>query len=117
MTGVQQTCGGFAARRWWQMLCLAWVAALLTLAGCSDSPQQEPQISVQPSDTAAVVGQAATFSVVASGPDIAYQWQLSSDAGATWNDLPGATAASYTTGILTLAAKNLGKVDQFFLRA
>lgn len=103
MMGIRPGCAATAARRGWQWLCLLWVAAALALAGCSDSPPPAPQISVQPSDTAAAVGQAATFSVTASGPDIAYQWQVSSDAGSTWADLPGATSASYTTDVLSLA--------------
>jgi hypothetical protein len=41
----------------------------------------------------------ATFAVVATGvPAPTYQWQASADGGATWGDLPGATAPTYTTG-------------------
>lgn len=50
-----------------------------------------PTITSQPSSVSVVVGQAATFSVTASGtPPLAYQWQRNNV------DIPNATAASYT---------------------
>jgi hypothetical protein len=85
---------------WW----LAWLLALVTLlAGCSDSPPPTAQISVQPSDTSVVAGSAATLSVTASGPDLTYQWQVSSDGGTTWTAIAGATSASYTTPATSVA--------------
>lgn len=84
-----------------------WLLVLLSLltwlAACSDSPPPAPVISVQPSDASAVAGTAATLSVTASGPDIAYQWQLSNDGGTTWANVAGATQASYATPPTTLA--------------
>ena len=84
-----------------------WLLVLLSLltwlAACSDSPPPEPVISVQPSDASAVAGTAATLSVTASGPDVAYQWQLSSDGGTTWANVAGATQASYATPPTSLA--------------
>ncbi len=84
-----------------------WLLVLLSLltwlAACSDSPPPAPVISVQPSDASAVASTAATLSVTASGPDIAYQWQLSSDGGTAWANVAGATQASYTTPPTTLA--------------
>ena len=78
-----------------------WLLVLLSLltwlAACSDSSPPEPVISVQPSDASAVAGTAATLSVTASGPDIGYQWQLSTDGGTTWANVAGATQASHTT--------------------
>jgi hypothetical protein len=47
------------------------------------------------------VGQAATFSVVASGRDLTYQWQK--DSGSGFADIAGATSASYTTPVTTAA--------------
>lgn len=86
--------------RW---LLIVLLSILTWLAACSDSPPPAPSISVQPADTAATVGSTATLSVGASGPDIGYQWQLSSDGGTSWSDLGGATQASYTTPATTLA--------------
>ena len=84
-----------------------WLLVLLSLltwlAACSDSPPPEPVISVQPSDASAVAGTAATLSVTASGPDIGYQWQLSTDGGTTWAHIAGATQASHTTAATTPA--------------
>jgi hypothetical protein len=91
-----------AARRpWWLVMLLAVFMALLS--ACSDSPAPAPTISVQPSDTSAVAGNAATLSVTASGPDIAYQWQVSIDGGTTWTNVAGATQAGYTTPPTALA--------------
>lgn len=87
---------------WW-LACL--LACLTLLAACSDSPPPGPRISVQPSDTAVVAGSAATLSISADGADIAYQWEISSDGGATWAAIAGATSASYTTSA-TSAADN-----------
>lgn len=48
-----------------------------------------PTITTQPANVTVCSGQNASFSVVAAGtpaPNI-YQWQLSTDAGATWNNI------------------------------
>jgi hypothetical protein len=51
-----------------------------------------PSIATQPSDQKVVIGQPATFTVVASGSaPLAYQWQKGGTA------ISGATASSYTT--------------------
>ncbi len=57
-----------------------------------------PSITTQPANRGVVVGQAATFSVVAAGtPPLSYQWQK----GGT--DIPGATSSMYTIPSPTLA--------------
>jgi Immunoglobulin domain len=59
-----------------------------------------PTISTQPANQSVSVGQAATFSVVASGnPSPTYQWQKNG------NSIGGATSSSYTTPA-TVAADN-----------
>ncbi|MDL1861204.1 hypothetical protein FBR04_09265 [Betaproteobacteria bacterium PRO7] len=64
-----------------------------------------PVITQQPQDASVVEGQTATFSVIALGtPPFAYQWQRSDDGGATFADIAGATAASYTTPATTIVA-------------
>lgn len=55
-----------------------------------------PAVSTQPQSASVCVGGSNTFSLVASGTAITYQWQLSTDGGATWNNIGGATTASYT---------------------
>jgi Immunoglobulin domain len=64
-------------------------SATLTISSTSNSA---PRITTQPANETVTVGQAATFTVVASGtPTPTYQWQKN---GA---NIGGATAASYVT--------------------
>jgi hypothetical protein len=53
-------------------------------------------ISVQPSATSSLTGTSAAFSVTAAGDGLSYQWQRSTDAGTSWADIAGASAATYT---------------------
>ncbi len=55
-----------------------------------------PVITTQPKAQTAAVGATATYKVVASGTGLTYQWQYSSDYGATWHNKTGATSATYT---------------------
>jgi hypothetical protein len=55
-----------------------------------------PTITTQPANQTVTAGQTATFSVTASGTaPLSYQWQMNAA------DIPGATAASYTTPVTT----------------
>lgn len=90
------------------------LSLLLAACGGGDAPAPAPA----PSGPAAVVAPAITtppanrtitengnadFSVVASGSGLGYQWQNSTDAGATWADIAGATAASLTLNAVPLS--------------
>lgn len=55
-------------------------------------------ITTQPNSTSVVIPATKTFSVVATGSAVTYQWQLSTNGGTTWSDIASATSASYTTG-------------------
>ncbi len=55
-----------------------------------------PAITQQPADASVAVGTSASFTVVASGSSPAYQWQRSTDGGATFTDIPGANAGGFT---------------------
>ncbi len=60
-------------------------------------PTDPPAVTTQPSDTTVTAGDGYSFSAVASGvpaPDV--QWQLSTDAGATFADIAGATSTTLT---------------------
>ena len=63
-------------------------------------------ISSQPTGLALCQGSSATFSVTAAGAGLAYQWQVSTDAGATWTAIPSANAASYNIPSVTTAQNN-----------
>lgn len=67
------------------------------------APAVAPVITTPPAPAAAVPGGSASFSVVARGASLVYQWQRSNDAGATWVDLAGETNASLVLAGLTLA--------------
>ena len=66
-------------------------AAVLTV----NSP---PGISSHPSNTAVCAGNAASFSVTATGGSLTYQWQESTNGGGSWNNL--SNGAPYS-GVLT----------------
>jgi len=58
-------------------------------------------ITSQPVNTSACEGQAAVFAVAASGDNISYQWQISTDGGNTFTDIVGATGPSYAIPSVT----------------
>ncbi|MFM7672048.1 MAG: reprolysin-like metallopeptidase [Bacteroidota bacterium] len=63
-------------------------------------------INSQPTSLALCQGSSATFSVTAAGAGLSYVWQLSTDAGANWNPISGANAASYNIPAVTTAQNN-----------
>lgn len=63
-----------------------------------------PVITAQPVSQTVTAPATASFSVTATGtPSPTYQWQQSIDAGASFANVNGATAASYTTSATTPA--------------
>ncbi len=89
-----------------QALVLACAGLLLAACGghadAPPPPETVAAIVTQPADQSVVVGNAATFSVVASGAaPLAYQWAGSAD-GVTFTPITGATGASYSTGATAL---------------
>lgn len=71
----------------------------LSLAACGGggaSGPAAPVISTAPAPQVVFVGEAATFTVVASGAGLTYRWQLDTE------DVPGATGPTYTTPAATL---------------
>ena len=63
-----------------------------------------PEITMQPCNLMATVGEMTTFSVTATGsPVLAYQWQVCTSARKNiWTDLAGATESTYSTPAATL---------------
>jgi hypothetical protein len=66
-------------------------------------PYVAPTITTQPTAQSVTAGQTAAFTVAADGyPAPTYQWQVSKDSGSQWENIPGATAAEYTTPSATM---------------
>lgn len=94
-------------RRWLGRSVLA-VGVALTLAatGCGGNGGSgggvggvaPPTITSQPASTSVAAGSSASFTVVATGNGLAFQWQRSTNGGAAWGDVAGASAATYATG-------------------
>jgi Bacterial Ig-like domain (group 2). len=53
-------------------------------------------ITTPPVNQTVTAGNTATFSVVATGSNLSYQWQVSTDCGITWSNI-GTNSSSYTT--------------------
>ncbi len=77
------------------LICCALAMGSMACGGSSGMP---PTITTQPQNMNVGVGATATFSVVATGTmPLSYQWMENGMA------ISGATGASYTTPVLTLA--------------
>jgi hypothetical protein len=63
-------------------------------------------VTNDPASISVFAGNTATFTVVASGTVLSYQWQVSTNSGSTWDNI-GANASSYTTPVL--ATSDSGK--------
>lgn len=55
-----------------------------------------PTISVHPANQSIIAGQNASFTVTAGGSSLSYQWQRSTDGGATFTNVAGETNATLT---------------------
>jgi Lamin Tail Domain/Calx-beta domain/PKD-like domain/Immunoglobulin I-set domain len=63
-----------------------------------------PTVTTQPTTQVVAPGATPSFTAAASGTaPITRQWQVSTDNGAAWADIPGATAATLTLPAATLA--------------
>lgn len=61
-----------------------------------------PTITTQPQDVEVKENETANFTVEATGSDLSYQWQKSTDNGSNWTDITGETNTTYTTGKTTM---------------
>ncbi len=66
----------------------------------------EISLDAQPSDYSGCAGSNATFTANAVGTGITYQWQVSTDGGATYTNISGATNSSLTVASITTAMNN-----------
>lgn len=53
-------------------------------------------VTAQPAATSVCPNSTATFSVTGSGTSLTYQWQVSTDGGANFSNVSGATSATYS---------------------
>ncbi|MCX6316691.1 MAG: hypothetical protein NTW29_05345 [Bacteroidetes bacterium] len=68
-----------------------------------------PAITSSPVNATVCTGNNQTFSVTATGTGISYQWQVSTDGGATYNNVPAAAPYSGTnTPTLTITGVTIG---------
>ena len=74
-------------------------AAILTL-------QTAPAITTQPQNAVECAGNNAVFTVAATGTNLTYQWEFSTDGVAPYTTIAGATGSSYTLAAVTLAQNN-----------
>lgn len=61
-----------------------------------------PAITTHPADMTVTEGETATFTVNATGSDLSYQWQQSTDNGSKWTNITGETNATYTIATTTM---------------
>ena len=66
----------------------------------------KPVITAQPQNISVCTGNNATFNLTATGLNTTYQWQLSTDGGAIYNNIGGATSSSYTVNGVTIGMNN-----------
>ena len=60
-----------------------------------------PTITTHPKNVEVKEKETATFTVEATGSDLSYQWQQSTDNGKNWTDIAGETNATYTIATTT----------------
>ena len=58
-------------------------------------------IATQPSSAVGCTAESASFTVAATGDGLAYQWQVSTSSGSTWDNVASATSATLTLNSLT----------------
>jgi hypothetical protein len=63
-------------------------------------------ISSQPSNSTVCSGTNTSFSVTASGTNLTYQWQLSTNGGTTWTNIAAATGSTLSLSSVTAAMNN-----------
>lgn len=86
---------GGVVRAWTEIRNVSFTSTAFTKTSGPD-----PIISQQPSSQVMIVGEQATFTVVASGPGtLGYQWQKNTSGG-SFSDIGGAVNSSYTTPAL-----------------
>lgn len=92
-------CTGTTAIQWVRGRAQSYLSATNVSLSLDDSagPAAGPVVTSGPASTSVAVGQSFTLSAAASGSPVpTVQWQRSTDGGATWVDLAGATSTTYS---------------------
>lgn len=77
--------------------------------------QSAPVISAQPQDAAWCNGQTISFSVTAAGSGLSYQWQVSSNGGASFSDIPmGSPYSGVNSNVLTIVSPPANLVGNLY---
>jgi hypothetical protein len=85
----------------------------LTSAAATLTVDYAPAVTLNPTDQTVAAGHTVTFKAAATGnPKPTVQWQVSTDGGATWTDISGAT--STTLSFLVTAGDNGNKYRAVF---
>jgi hypothetical protein len=101
-TATLNIAGATAGMNTYRYRCVAF-----TLCGSTNSASAiltvntSPSISTQPQDVLLCAGGSHTFSIAAAGTGLLYQWQLSTDGGASYNNISGAISPSYNLAGIT----------------
>jgi sugar lactone lactonase YvrE len=77
-------------------ICVLFMVGMVVSAcggGGGGSAPTPTEITTQPVSVDVVPGTTPSFTVVARGDNLRYQWQSSADRGSTWSDVSGSTAA------------------------
>lgn len=75
-----------------------------------------PAITSQPSASTVCAGTGTSFSVGASGTNLTYQWQVSTDGGVNYNNVTGAIYSGSTTSTLTLSSSVSTSYNNYYYR-
>ena len=70
-----------------------------------------PSITTQPTDQTICIGDNGSFTVVASGSNLIYQWQLSTNGGATFNDISDGGVYAGTNNAILIITGVLAGMD------
>ncbi len=87
-----------------------------TFSSGSATVYYAPTITSHPSNRTIDEGNNTTFSVSASGTNIAYQWQESTDNGVQWNDLSNGTHYSNVNSATLTVSNVTSGMDQYCYR-
>lgn len=108
-TGTLTVTGATAGMNTYQYRCLLSTATCTTASisnAATLTVNTLPVISSNPQNAALCVGGSTTFSVVASGTGIGYQWQVSTDGGSVYSNISGAVLSSYTVSGVVVSMNN-----------